>query len=238
MPSAEPPVPGQDWRRRALAQGPEWVRDYLYIARRQLGGWRERVVPATFAEGDGAPVVVLPGVLERWTLMLPIAERLRAQGHPIHVVDALAVNTVSVADAAALVEEVLRERDLREVVIVAHSKGGLIGKRLLIDDVDGRIAQLVTIATPWHGSRLARYVPGRVIGALRPEDPAIAALAANTEVNAKITSIYPALDQHVPEGSRLEGATNVEVPAVGHFRVLSDPDVLDAVVTAVGRYTP
>jgi hypothetical protein len=61
------------------------------------------------------------------------------------------------------------------------------------------------------------------------------ALEANTEVNVRITSIYPALDQHVPEGSQLEGATNIEVAAVGHFRVLSDPEVLDAVVAAVGR---
>jgi pimeloyl-ACP methyl ester carboxylesterase len=211
------------------------VRDYLYIARRQLSAWRERVVPATFADGDRAPVVVLPGVLEPWTLMLPIAERLHARGHPIHVVDALAINTVSVEAAAALVELVLRERDLRGVVIVAHSKGGLIGKRLLIDDADGRIAQLIAIATPWHGSSLARYVPGRVIGALRPDDAAIVALAANTEVNARITAIFPALDQHVPEGSVLEGATNVEVSALGHFRVLSDPETLDAVVAAVGR---
>ncbi|MBN9105211.1 MAG: hypothetical protein J0I14_09430 [Propionibacteriaceae bacterium] len=235
MPSGELPPAGHDWRRRTLAQGPEWARDYLYIASRQLRGWGERVVPAIFADGDRAPVVVLPGVLEPWSLMLPIAERLHAQGHPIHVVDALAINTISVADAASLVTDVLRERELRGVVIVAHSKGGLIGKRLLIEDVDGRVAQLIAIATPWHGSSLARYVPGRVIGALRPEDAAIVALEANTEVNARITSIYPALDQHVPEGSQLEGATNIEVAAVGHFRVLSDPEVLDAVVAAVGR---
>lgn len=235
MPSAEPPGTGagQSWRRQALAHGPEWARDYLYAAQRQLRGPRERVVPATFADGDRKPVVVLPGVLEPWTLMLPVAERLHAEGHPIHVVDALAVNTVSVAAAATLVEAVLAERDLREVVVVAHSKGGLIGKRLLIDDVDGRIAQLIAIATPWHGSSLARLVPGQVIGSLRPEDPAITTLAANTEVNVRITSIYPTLDQQVPEGSWLDGATNIEVPAVGHFRVLSDPEVLDAVVAAV-----
>ncbi len=235
MPTAEPPTPGHEWRRRTLAQGPEWARDYFYIARRQLRGSRERVVPATFAEGDKAPVVVLPGVLEPWTLMLPAAERLQAEGHPIHVVDALAINTVSVVAAAALVEAVLQERDLRGVVLVAHSKGGLIGKRLLVDDVDGRIAQLIAFATPWHGSTLARLVPGRVIGALRPEDPVILALAANTEVNARITSIYPALDQHVPEGSRLDDATNIEVPCLGHFRVLSDPDALNAVVAALAR---
>lgn len=57
-------------------------------------------------------------------------------------------------------------RDLRGVRIVAHSKGGLIGKLLLAGDAaqsggpgqePGRFARMISINTPYGGSPLARY---------------------------------------------------------------------------------
>lgn len=118
--------------------------------------------------------------------------------------------------------------------LVAHSKGGLVGKQMLIDDAQGRIAGLVAIATPFHGSSLASLLPTPAITALHPDDPTIRALASHPDVNTRITSIYPVFDPHIPESSHLAGATNIEVRAMGHFLVLDDDEVLDAVVTAVG----
>ena len=54
-------------------------------------------------------------------------------------------------------------------------------------------------------------------------------------MNARITSIYPRFDPNIPEGSRLEGATNVEIPLWGHFRILTAAEALAAVVAAVER---
>jgi hypothetical protein len=119
------------------------------------------------------------------------------------------------------------------VVIVAHSKGGLIGKQVLLDDVEGRVRRLVAIATPFSGSVLARLVPSRPVRAMGPDDATILALAGRPEINHLITSICPSFDPHIPTGSHLEGATNIPVAAIGHFRVLADPDVLDAVIAAV-----
>lgn len=51
-----------------------------------------------------------------------------------------------------------------------------------------------------------------------PEDDTIVELAGRDEVNRLITSICPASDPHIPSGSRLEGATNVPVAAMGHSR--------------------
>lgn len=70
-------------------------------------------------------------------------------------------------------------------------------------------------------------------GGLRPSDPTIMALAARTDVNDRIVSIYPSFDPHIPAGSELEGAVNVPVRAMGHFRILEDAEVLDAVEGAV-----
>lgn len=90
----------------------------------------------------------------------------------------------------------------------------------------------MTVATPFSGSVLARLVPHPVVRAFVPEDDTIVELAGRDEVNRLITSICPAFDPHIPSGSRLEGATNVPVAAMGHFRVLADPEVIDAVVAA------
>lgn len=233
MPTADP-----DWRARltlARARGRAWADDYAYAAFRQLRGPFEWRTAHRFATGERAPVVLLAGVVEPWTMLLPVAERLHQAGHPVVVVPELAFNLVSVRDAATLARAAIVERDLRRVILVAHSKGGLVGKRLLIDDTEGRIAKLIAIATPFHGSSLARLLPTPAITALRPDDPAILELAAAAHANSRITSIYPAFDPHVPESSRLDGATNVALEVMGHFRLLRDPELLDAVVTAAGR---
>jgi hypothetical protein len=63
----------------------------------------------------------------------------------------------------------------------------------------------------------------------------IVALGAARENDARLTSIYPTFDPHIPEGSRVEGATNVEIPVIGHFRILRAPGTITAVLEAVER---
>ena len=49
-------------------------------------------------------------------------------------------------------------------------------------------------------------------------------------VNGRIVSVFGHFDPHIPDGSALDGATNVLVPASGHFRVLGSRQ------THVGRH--
>jgi triacylglycerol lipase len=196
-------------------------------------------VPPAFAEGSRRPVVLLPGVYETWHFLRPIAEALNRDGHPVHAVPAMGRNRGTIPQTAALVAREIAALDLRDVALVAHSKGGLIGKHLIaFDDPDGRVDRLVTVATPFGGSRLARYTLGATLRAFLPGDPVILSLAAERAVNARITSIFPRFDPNIPEGSRLEGARNVEVPIVGHFRVLTAPQTIAAVIEAVDATAP
>ncbi len=216
----------------ALRRGWYWGVDYGWVARGFVGGLVRRDTPARYAEGTLSPVLLLPGVVEEWTLMRSVADRLSRDGHPVHVLPELRRNTMTVSEGSALAAAYLAARDLRDVVVVAHSKGGLIGKHVLIGDADARVRAVVAIATPFAGSVLARWFPWRIVRALRPADATIVALSAITDVNHRITSIYPAFDPHIPAGSHLDGATNVRVAAIGHFRILDDPEVLDAVAEA------
>jgi alpha-beta hydrolase superfamily lysophospholipase len=195
---------------------------------------RRRPVPTGYAAGSERPVVILPGVYETWHFMRPIADELNRRGHPVHVVQAMGFNRDPIPATAALVARELRSRDLRDVALVAHSKGGLIGKHLLAyDDPDGRVDRLVALAAPFGGSRRARYTVGSTLRAFLPGDPVIRSLAGELAVNARITSIYPRYDPNIPEGSRLEGAANIELPLWGHFRILTAPASIAAVVDAV-----
>lgn len=197
---------------------------------------RRRTVPARYAHGSQRAVVILPGVYETWHFMRPIADELNRRGHPVHVMHSMGYNRDPIPATAQLVARELADLDLRAVALVAHSKGGLIGKHLLAyDDPDRRIDRLVAVATPFGGSRLARYALGSALRAFLPGDPVIRGLAGENAVNARITSIYPRFDPNIPEGSRLDGATNVEIPLWGHFRILTAAEALSAVVAAVER---
>ena len=192
-------------------------------------------VPASYAAGSGRPVVLIPGVYERWHFLRPIADALAAAGHPVHVVRELGINDRAIPGSASRVLAFLRAHDLRGVALVAHSKGGLIGKAAMLDDTEGRIDRLVAVATPFSGSRMADLMLVPALRVFRPTNPVIRRLVAEREVNARITSIFPSYDPHIPEGSAVEGAVNVQLDVVGHFRILEDPATLDAVVRAVGR---
>lgn len=205
-----------------------------------LGAWwflRHRAGPVPGLDtGERAPVVLLPGVYERWQFLRPVAIALHEAGHPVHAVPELGLNVMSIPDAAATAQRRVNDLGLRRVVLVAHSKGGLIGKHMMaIDDTEHRIDRLVAITSPFGGSALARYAPSRHhLRTFSPTSEPLATLALNRELNARITSVFGAFDPVIPGRSALEGGTNIELPVGGHFRILSHPQLLEAVVRAVG----
>lgn len=186
--------------------------------------------PNDFADGPLAPVLLLPGVYETWQFLQPIADRLNRRGHPIHVIPTFGYNVGSIPAMAALAQRYLDEHDLRGVMVVAHSKGGLIAKHMMVsDDTSHRIAQLIAVNTPFGGSPLARYAIRRVFREFAPTDVTVTALGARIDVNARITSIFSAEDPIIPGGSELAGATNIPLPLIGHFRLLSSPLVFEQI---------
>lgn len=215
-----------------------WAVDYLDAAAvhtRSVLKWR---VPDAFSTGEpGKPTIVLiPGVYERWSFLRPIAERLNASGYPISVVHGLGYNRRPVVETSERLARALERVSSNPAgrLIVAHSKGGLVGKHLLVTRRDDlQLLGLVAVCTPFGGSRYARYVLGQTLRAFIPTNETIVSLGNNSSVNAHIVSIFGGFDPHVPDGSMLVGATNVQVAADGHFRILHRPETLDAVSDAV-----
>lgn len=194
----------------------------------------QRFAPSRYLQGDKRHVVILPGVYETWRPLRAIANELNRRGHPVHLVHSLGFNRDPIPASSKLVALDIATLGLTGVALVAHSKGGLIGKHLLTyQNTDERVDRLVAVATPFGGSKLARYTMGSTLRAFLPSDPVIRALAGETTVNGRITSIYPRFDPNIPEGSSLEGAKNVEIPILGHFRILTSKAAIKAVAEAV-----
>jgi len=206
-----------------------WALDYLAAVRWQVGPLLRHHDPADYLLGRSGQrdVVVLPGIWETWRFLLPLVERLHAAGHPVHAVTALRTNGATVDSSADVVASYLEDHDLRDVLIVAHSKGGLIGKEVMVRPGSSpRVRKMLAISTPFSGSVYAPYLVLPSLRAFSPRDPTTVRLAAEREVNARITSIWAAFDPHIPGGSELPGALNLRVEDGGHFRILRSPEVL------------
>jgi hypothetical protein len=213
-------------------------------------------------------IVLLPGVYEHWTFLRPLGDALSRAGYRVRTVHGLGTNRRGIAETSERLGRALARTRPPAAgrVIVAHSKGGLIAKHLLVASgaavaaavegaaggdpaVDaatagpsptttGEVAPLgllglVAVCTPFRGSRLASLLLDPSVRALLPSDETIVLLGRETSVNGRIVSIFGPFDPHIPDGSMLEGATNVRVPAAGHFRVLGAPVTHRAVLDAV-----
>jgi len=208
-----------------------WAEDYLYALGRQLRSAVSRTRPDEFLSGSGRPVVVIPGVYEDWRFMLPLVRRLHEAGHPVHVVTLLQRNLLAVPKAAELIAAYVHARDLEDVMIVAHSKGGLIGKYAMMSlDPEARVRGMVAICSPFSGSRYASFMLLPSLRAFSPRDAVTVQLSREERVNERITSVYGLFDPHIPEGSVLPGARNIQLRTGGHFRILSHEDTVRTIL--------
>jgi pimeloyl-ACP methyl ester carboxylesterase len=100
----------------------------------------------------------------------------------------------------------------------------------------GRIRGMVAVAAPFGGSAYARYLAvSRSLRIFSPRDATILLLGHETSVNARIVSIYGRFDPHIPGGSALTGARNIELDTGGHFRILAHPRIVAEVAAMSGN---
>lgn len=178
----------------------------------------------------GSPVAVfLPGVGEGNEYLGPLARAFTSRGWQVRSGYLGGRTLRPVPYLASQIIDFVKDFD-EPVVLIGHSKGGLVGRAVLTARIGGHrldnVAGLVTVATPWYGSILARIFPRRSpIGTLVPGGPdIITPWSANRERAAQkiITSISPAWDPHVPGRSDLLAGKNRTAPITGHFRVLGN----------------
>lgn len=208
-----------------------------------------RAAPCTrIYPGAGAPpVLLLHGYgcnSGYWSHLLP---RLDAERISHASVD-LEPLTGDIDDYAPLVEravEALRTATgADKVIIVAHSMGGLVARAWMRACGTDKVARVITLGTPHHGTCLAAFGLGlnaaqmrRAARAEPPECAWLRALAGGEDAAARalVTSIWSHHDNIIaPQtSSELAGARNLAFGGVGHVALGRNPRVLDTVMREI-----
>lgn len=204
---------------------------------------RTRIHPGS----DTPPVLLLHGYgcnSGYWSHLVP---RLDAAGISHASVD-LEPLTGDIDGYAPLVEravEALRAATgADKVIIVAHSMGGLVARAWMRACGTGRVARVITLGTPHHGTCLAAFGLGlnaaqmrRAVRGELPECDWLRALAGGEDAAARalVTSIFSHHDNIIApqNSSELPGARNLAFGGVGHVALGRNPRVLDTVMREI-----
>jgi triacylglycerol esterase/lipase EstA (alpha/beta hydrolase family) len=131
-----------------------------------------------------------------------------------------------IADKIARIE---RDTGASQVVIVAHSMGGLVTRSYIRAFGPSRVRRLVTIGTPYAGSMHAWLMSGASLADMRPGSPYLASLAQPTEEEKSVptVSIWSWHDSMVTpqDSSRLPYGENVVLAKIAHNALIGDPGV-------------
>jgi len=211
-----------------------WIVDYIYMIHGQATAFLYRKPPKHYLGyviKDKAPVILIPGILEKWGFLKGLGDKISLEGHPVYIIPKLGYNLKDIPKSAKTVREIIEEKDIGNAVIVAHSKGGLIGKYLLsFLNADGRVRKMISIATPYSGTSLVKYLPSKQLKDFRTDSEIIKALQSHKEANKKIISVSPIFDNHVWEGSLLEGAENITVDEKGHHKIIYSKELVNLIL--------
>ena len=150
------------------------------------------------------------------------ARYLTARGYAVHAVTLeplFAQIEDYVAPLARKVDEVVGPG--QRAILVGHSMGGLVCRAYARRFGGARIARIVTLGTPHHGSALAPMGPGADALDMWPTGEWLRGLAASEQggLPVPITSIYSCHDNFVApqDSSVLAGAKNVPLAGLGHL---------------------
>jgi triacylglycerol esterase/lipase EstA (alpha/beta hydrolase family) len=192
------------------------------------------------------PVLLVHGVLVNDGVWIAFRRHLRQHGiGPIYTVNygpPLADIELFAEQLDTKIDAILSATGAKHVVLVGHSMGGLVARAYLRRFGASRIARVITLGTPHHGSVLAYMFPGRSLAQLRPGNSWLAELNRNENDAAPpvITSIWSRHDSMVaPQvSSELEHAENVVLIGIAHNALLAAAEVRRLVIEKAGGAQP
>jgi len=183
------------------------------------------VLPAPAKVAGRSTVILVHGYLSNAGVWAWLARYLIARGHAVHTVT-LEPLFAPIEDYATVlarrVDEIAGASE--RVSLLGHSMGGLVARAYALRSGGARIARIVTLGTPHHGSALAPIGHGADARDMRPAGAWLRGLARSEQggLPAPITSIYSCHDNFVApqDSSVLAGAKNVPLAGIGHLGLL------------------
>ena len=189
------------------------------------------------------PVVLIHGVLVNdgvWLLLRRFL--IRQGGAPVYTLNygpPFADIERFAQQLAARIDSVCARTGAERVVLVAHSMGGLVARAYLRRFGSERVARLITVATPHHGSVLAYSFPGRGLMQMHPGNPWLRELNRDESKPSPVefTSIWSRHDSMVmPQASSiLACAENIALVGIAHNALVWNRDVMELVARKIGQ---
>jgi pimeloyl-ACP methyl ester carboxylesterase len=187
--------------------------------------------------GGRPPVLLVHGYVCNRGAWSWFRRKLAAHGEAVWAVTLEPVYT-SIDDLARIladcIDELRAATGAPQVVLVTHSMGGLVARAYLRDHGAARVARLVSIGAPHHGSVHAHLGAGENARQMEPNSRWLEALARAEEgkLSLPFTSIYSVHDNFVaPQTSSIHpAARNVPVAGVGHVSLGFAEEVAELVV--------
>lgn len=141
---------------------------------------------------------------------------------------------------AGKIDAVRKATGSAQIVLVAHSMGGLISRAYLRRFGGMYVRRLITIGSPHQGSKHAYLMKGRGLSEMRPGSVWLADLnrdGESTTDGVPVVSLWSWHDSMVtPQtSSLLEGAENIALTGIGHNALLNDPGVFARVAAEIER---
>jgi triacylglycerol esterase/lipase EstA (alpha/beta hydrolase family) len=197
------------------------------------------------AQPRGLPVLLIHGYACNSGYWLPMSKLLSRSGISHYGIDleppGAALDDL-VPQVRAAVERLCQATGTTQVIVLAHSMGGLVARAYLRRHGAARIARVITLGTPHHGTALAGFGPGSNAAQMRRGSPWLASLAA-TEADLQrniISSIYSVHDNIIApqDSSELSGARNVVFGAIGHVALGRHPEIMRCALAEIKTATP
>ncbi|MBL8519936.1 MAG: alpha/beta fold hydrolase [Betaproteobacteria bacterium] len=235
-----------DWRNQFMALGKEiaarlvsfnWSQPFpaLAMGRDPVGALGRDPTGAV----DGTPILLVHGFFSSRGMWIRFRKRLVGAGcGPVYTMDLKHVFghvKDMVPSLHERIEAIARETGREQVILIVHSMGGLVSRQYLQVHGGQRIARLITLGSPHHGTRIAKIALFTCTRDMRRESGFLSALAAREAAHpptVPTTSIYTLNDDLVypPESSELPWAENISVRGVGHVSLLFDHAVFEIVM--------
>jgi len=177
------------------------------------------------------PVLLVHGYLCNRGLWWWLRRRLRARQFAVATVNLEPPHAGLDQLAARLGERIdalLAQTGAGQVVLVTHSMGALVARAYLRQRGAARVAALVTLAAPHHGTHVARLGRGRNAHEMLPESDWLRRLNAGPLPPIPIASIWTRDDEILtpPDTARLAGARETVLRGLGHMAMVFSPAVL------------
>jgi pimeloyl-ACP methyl ester carboxylesterase len=187
--------------------------------------------------GGRLPVLLVHGYVCNRGAWWWLGRKLAARGETVWAVTLEPVYT-SIDNLARVladrIDELRAATGAPQVVLVTHSMGGLIARAYLRDHSAAKVARLVTIGAPHHGSVHAYLGAGENARQMEPGSAWLGALARSEEgrLSVPFASIYGVHDNFVaPQASSVHpAARNVPVAGIGHVSLGFSEKVAGVVV--------